>query len=94
VAGGTAAVGAAAEGVNRSGVLDTLTGAGEKVEEVTDALSPFQALIAFLSDYIWVAFAIIGGIVAWQGWKIATARLADHRSGKTPTTGPGTGDGS
>jgi len=98
VAGGTAAAGAVAEGVSRSGVLDTLTGAGEKVEEVTEALSPFQALIAFMSDYVWVAFALIGGIVAWQGWKIAKARLADHRSGKTPTAGSnpvaGTGDGS
>jgi predicted chitinase len=93
-AGGTAGAVAVAEGVSRSGVLDTLTGAGEKVEEVTDALSPFQALIAFLSDYIWVAFGIIGAIVLWTGWNIAAARLADHRSGKTPTTGTGSGDGS
>jgi uncharacterized protein (TIGR02594 family) len=93
-AGVAVAGGAVAEGVAKSGVLDALTETGETVSEVTEALSPFQSLLAFVGDYIWVALAAIGGVVLWQGIKIAKARLADHRSGKTPTTGTGSGDGS
>jgi hypothetical protein len=88
-AGVAVAGGAVAEGVAKSGILDTLTESGETVGKVTDALTPWQGLIAFASDYLWVVFAAVGGVVLWQGIKIARARLADHRSGKTPTTGPG-----
>jgi hypothetical protein len=86
-AGVAVAGGAVAEGVAKSGVLDTLTDSAETVSQVTDALSPFQSLLAFVGDYIWVAFAAIGGVVVWQAIKIAKARLADHRSGKTSAPG-------
>jgi predicted chitinase len=86
-AGVAVAGGAVAEGVAKSGVLDALTDSAETVSQVTDVLSPFQSLLAFVGDYIWVAFAAIGGVVVWQGIKIAKARLADHRSGKTSAPG-------
>jgi len=86
-AGVAVAGGAVAEGVAKSGVLDALSETGETVGQVTEALSPFQSLLAVVGDYLWLAFAAIGGVVVWQGIRIARARLADHRSGKTSAPG-------
>lgn len=83
IGGGIAAGGLAIKGAKDSGVIDALTGAGDKVTEITEKLTPFQTVLQIFSDWIWLPILIIVGVVVWQAIKIARARLRDHQTGNT-----------
>ncbi len=69
-------------------IIDILTDSGKQVQEVTEALTPFQSFMAFFSEgawvnWIWVPILVIALIVGWQAVRIARARLKDHVTGNT-----------
>lgn len=77
---GTAVAGA---GTVAAPAADFLADTGEQVSDLTDKLTPFQSLLQFFADYVWIAVLIIVAIVGWYGIKIARARLRDHQLGNT-----------
>ncbi len=84
-AGGTVGGGAVAVGgvVDQTGVLDQLGQAGDVATQVNSFAAAFRGLLATLGEFWWLAVVAILVAGAWYAWRAASARLDDHRSGKT-----------
>lgn len=77
------AAGIAGAGTVAQPALKFLSDTGEQVSQITDALTPFQTLMAFFADWLWVPVVIVLGVGGAYAFKIAKARLRDHQLNNT-----------
>lgn len=66
-----------------TGVLDKISEHSDKLYLLQSLSGPLQTAKEFISDNLWVVAVIAGVAVAVWGTKIMSARLDDHRTGKT-----------
>jgi len=82
--GATVTVAAAgSKAADEMGLIERVSFIGDKVSSAVEAFRPLQLVWEFAADNTWAFAAIGGAAIAILGSRIVSARLEDHRTGKT-----------
>lgn len=83
VGGAAAATAGAVEVADETGLIDTISGVSGQYEALRDALAPFAGAQDFIAQNPVLFIGAVCAVAAYFGHKILSARVEDHRSGKT-----------